>query len=172
MGDGVVNTEEPQILVAVQNPSKLSRRNVMMVSADGDGQSDSTSVNLISCRLEWISIPITQGQEVQQTCSNPTQGVQTGRPTAPVVEGVEIGYPRSDTHLHRTGLVTKHCFNLFSWEERVWNSDRRGIPFHCWTSFLNVLFTFLRQDTKFKKSFMAKFQNWEIWWQYRMEWIS
>ena len=41
-GDGVVNTEEPQISVAVQNSLKLRRRNVLMISPDGDGQSDST----------------------------------------------------------------------------------------------------------------------------------
>ena len=51
-GDGVVNTEEPQISVAVQNSLKLRRRNVLMISPDGDGQSDSTSVNLISCSPE------------------------------------------------------------------------------------------------------------------------
>ena len=37
VGDGVVSTEEPQISVAVQNSSKL-RRNVLMISPDGDGQ--------------------------------------------------------------------------------------------------------------------------------------
>ena len=41
-GDGVVNTEEPQISVAVQNSLKLRRRNVLMISPDGDRQSDST----------------------------------------------------------------------------------------------------------------------------------
>ena len=51
VGDGVVNTEEPQIWVAVQNPTKL-RRNVLMISPDGDGQSDCTPVNLISCSPE------------------------------------------------------------------------------------------------------------------------
>ena len=52
VGDGVVNTEEPQISVAVQNSSKLRRRNVLMISPDGNEQSDSTSVNLISCSPE------------------------------------------------------------------------------------------------------------------------
>ena len=57
VGDGVVNMEEPQISVAVQNPSKLRKRNVLMISPDGDGQSDSTSVNLISCSPEWMITP-------------------------------------------------------------------------------------------------------------------
>ena len=55
VGDGVVSTEEPQISVAVQNSSKL-RRNVLMISPDGDGQWDSTSVNLISCSPEWMKV--------------------------------------------------------------------------------------------------------------------
>ena len=152
--DGVVNTEEPQISVAVQNPSKLRRRNVLMISPDGEGQSESTLLNLISCSPEWILTPITQGQEVQQTCSNPTQVVQARRLTAPVVEGVENGLSRYTSTLYtswfiHTGLVTKHGFNLFSWEARIGNSDRRAIQFHCWTSYLNYLVTFLGQDTKF-----------------------
>ena len=136
-----------------------------MISPDGDGQSDSTSVNLISCSPEWILTPITQSKEVQQTCLNPTQGVQAGRPTAPVVEGVENGLSRYTPTLYTSwfiysGLVNKHGFNLFSWEAGVGNSDRRDIQFHCWTSYLNVLVTFLGQDTKFKKTFMTKVQNW------------
>ena len=59
VGDGVVDTEEPQILVAVQNPSELRRRNMLMVSPDGNGQSDNPSVNLILCIPECISTPIT-----------------------------------------------------------------------------------------------------------------
>ena len=56
-GDGVVNREEPQISVAVQNSLKLRRRNALMISPDGDGQSDSTSVNLILCSPEWMITP-------------------------------------------------------------------------------------------------------------------
>ena len=100
----VVNTEEPQLLVAVQNPSKL-RRNVLMISPDGEGQSDSTSVNLISCSPEWILTPITQSKEVQQTCLNPIQVVRAGRPTAPVVEGVENGLSRYTPILYTSWFI-------------------------------------------------------------------
>ena len=105
VGDGVINTEEPQIWVAVQNPTKLKRRNVLMISPDGSGQSDSTAVNLILCSAEWISTPITQGQEVQPTCVNPTQVVQAKMPSAPVVKGVGNGFIQGQIHTYTVHLV-------------------------------------------------------------------
>ena len=130
MGVGVVEREQPPILVE-QNLSQPRRRNVVMT--DGIGHSDSSSVNFISFSSQCILSSVTQGQEVQQTCSNHTQGVQTGRPKVPVVEGVENGLSKVrytptlyTSGFMYTGLVMKHSFALCSWATRVWNSDRMG----------------------------------------------
>ena len=140
-------TEQSPILVE-QNLSELRRSNDdwgEVVMTDGNGHSDSSSVNFISFSSQCILSSVTQGQEVQQTCSNATQGVQTGRPKEPVVEGVENGLskvrytptPYTSGFMY-TGLVTKHGSNLFRWEARVGNSDRWDTEFHCWNSQQNI----------------------------------
>ena len=87
-GDGVVDREQPPILVE-QNLSEPRRRNVVMT--DGIGHSDSSSVNFISFSSQCILSSVTRGQEIQQTCLNAIKEAQTGRPTAPVGERVEHG---------------------------------------------------------------------------------
>ena len=90
MGDGVVETEGTTNIGCSTEPIETEKKCVIGESG-WEGQSDSRLMNLISCSPECILTPITHGQGVQQTCSNPTQGVQNGRPTAPVVEMVENG---------------------------------------------------------------------------------